>query len=200
MSWIPRAKWRWIGWGLLFIFVAPGLVSCVSMAMNNDRRNDSAGIAPDPQVTQAAVLQVYAAGVYGWRGLVADHTWIAAKPSEASDYTVYQVIGWLQRRGLPVVSIKPGVPDRHWWGSKPRLLLNLQGPGVDELIDRVDAAARTYPYANEYVMWPGPNSNSFTAWIGLEVEELNLDLPWRAIGKGWMEDNYADGLDGYSAE
>ena len=94
MSWIPRAKWRWIGWGLLFIFVAPGLVSCVSMAMNNDRRNDSAGIAPDPQVTQAAVLQVYAAGVYGWRGLVADHTWIAAKPSEASDYTVYQVIGW----------------------------------------------------------------------------------------------------------
>ncbi len=200
MSWIPRAKWRWIGWGLLFIFVAPGLVSCVSMAMNNDRRNDSAGIAPDPQVTQAAVLQVYAAGVYGWRGLVADHTWIAAKPSEASDYTVYQVIGWLQRRGLPVVSIKPGVPDRHWWGSKPRLLLNLQGPGVDELIDRVDAAARTYPYANEYVMWPGPNSNSFTAWIGLEVEELNLDLPWRAIGKGWMEDNYSDGLHGYSAE
>ena len=200
MSWIPRAKWRWIGWGLLFIFVAPGLVSCVSMAMNNDRRNDSAGIAPDPQVTQAAVLQVYAAGVYGWRGLVADHTWIAAKPSEASDYTVYQVIGWLQRRGLPVVSIKPGVPDRHWWGSKPRLLLNLQGPGVDELIDRVDAAARTYPYANEYVMWPGPNSNSFTAWIGLEVEELNLDLPWRAIGKGWMEDNYSDGVHGYSAE
>ncbi|MCZ6657402.1 MAG: DUF3750 domain-containing protein [Gammaproteobacteria bacterium] len=191
MSWIPHPKWRWFGWALLFIFVAPGLVSCVSMAMNNDRRNDSAGIAPDPQFTQAAVLQVYAAGVYGWRGLVADHTWVAAKPSGASDYTVYQVIGWLERRGLPVVSIKPGVPDRHWWGSKPRLLLNLQGPGVDELIDRVDAAARTYPYANEYVMWPGPNSNSFTAWIGLEVEELNLELPWRAIGKGWMEDNYA---------
>lgn len=197
---IPRGKWRWFGWALLILFFAPGLVSCVSMAMNSDRRNDSAGIAPDPHVTEAAVLQVYGAGVYGWRGLVADHTWIATKPSGASHYTVYQVIGWLQRRGLPVVSIKAGIPDRHWWGSKPKLLLDLQGSGVDELIDRVDAAARGYPYANEYVMWPGPNSNSFIAWIALEIPELDLELSWRAIGKGWMEDNYSQAVDGYSAE
>ena len=200
MSRKPRTKRRWIGWVILLVIVGPGLVSCVSMAMNNDRRNDSAGIAPDAQTTQAAVLQVYGAGVYGWRGLVADHTWVATKPTGASHYTVYQVIGWLERRGLPVVSITAGIPDRHWWGSKPKLLLNLQGAGVDTLISRVDAAARSYPYANEYVMWPGRNSNSFTAWIGLEVEELGLELPWRAIGKGWMEDNYSEVVAGHSAE
>ena len=32
-------------------------------------------------------------------------------------------------------------------------------------------------------MWPGPNSNSFTAWIALEVPELGLNLPAKAIGK-----------------
>ena len=99
-----------------------------------------------------------------------------------------------------MVSIKADIPDRHWWGSKPKLLLDLQGPGVSELIERVDAAARSYPYANEYVMWPGPNSNSFIAWIALEVPELDLELSWRAIGKGWMEDNYSEDVGGYSAE
>ncbi len=32
----------------------------------------------------------------------------------------------------------------------------------------------------------GPNSNPFTAWIGLEVPGLNLDLPAKAIGQSWM--------------
>jgi hypothetical protein len=39
-------------------------------------------------------------------------------------------------------------------------------------------------------MWPGPNSNSFTAWVGLEVPELELNLPFSAIGKDWMRKNY----------
>jgi hypothetical protein len=41
-------------------------------------------------------------------------------------------------------------------------------------------------------MWPGPNSNSFTAWIGLEVPGLDLDLPAKAIGKSWMADAYPE--------
>jgi hypothetical protein len=39
-------------------------------------------------------------------------------------------------------------------------------------------------------MWPGPNSNSFTAWIGLEVPGLNLDLPVKAIGQSWMQSEH----------
>ena len=39
-------------------------------------------------------------------------------------------------------------------------------------------------------MWPGPNSNSFTAWIALEVPELGLRLPAKAIGQSWMQQNY----------
>jgi hypothetical protein len=54
---------------------------------------------------------------------------------------------------------------------------------VDELIKRIDEAARDYPYAKEYTLWPGPNSNTFTAWIGRAVPELGIDLPATAIGK-----------------
>ena len=54
---------------------------------------------------------------------------------------------------------------------------------MDELIERIDKAARAYPYAKEYTVWPGPNSNTFTAWIGRAVPEIGIDLPATAIGK-----------------
>jgi hypothetical protein len=57
---------------------------------------------------------------------------------------------------------------------------------VDELIRRIDEAAKSYPYAAEYTLWPGPNSNTFTAWIGRAVPELGIDLPATAIGKDFI--------------
>ena len=42
-----------------------------------------------------------------------------------------------------------------------------------------------YPYKSKYRVWPGPNSNTFTAYIGLAVPELRLDLPSTAVGKDY---------------
>jgi hypothetical protein len=50
----------------------------------------------------------------------------------------------------------------------------------------IDQAARSYPYPAEYRAWPGPNSNTFTAWITRAVPELEADLPATAIGKDWL--------------
>lgn len=148
---------------------------------------EPAGIAPDPAVTREAVLQAYAAPAWGWRGWFAVHTWIAAKRSTESAYTVYEVIGWRQRGGLPVVRIERDAPDRHWFGEKPRLLVDHRGAGVDALIDQVEQAARAYPWPRSYSAFPGPNSNTFIAWIAKEVPALNLDLPFSAIGSGYAE-------------
>jgi hypothetical protein len=148
--------------------------------------------APDPALHPDAVVQVYGADVWGVRGRFAIHTWIAVKGVNAERYTKYQVIGWRQRRGLPVVSISNDDPDGNWFGSEPVLLLDHRGAAAEDLIDGVHAAALSYPFADEYVMWPGPNSNSFTAWIGLEVPGLDLDLPAKAIGKSWMADAYPE--------
>jgi hypothetical protein len=54
------------------------------------------------------------------------------------------------------------------------------------LIERIDKAARAYPYGGEYRAWPGPNSNTFTAWIARAVPELEVDLPATAIGKDYL--------------
>ena len=146
------------------------------------------GIAPDPATTPEAIVQVYGARAWGWRGTFGIHTWIAVKPTGAESYTVYELIGWRLRYSDSAVAIRSRVPDERWFGSAPELLADKRGTGVDALIERIDRAVRDYPYAAEYTMWPGPNSNTFTAWVARAVPELEVDLPPTAIGKDFLGD------------
>ena len=74
-------------------------------------------VAPDPEDHPGAVVQVYGADVWGFRGRFAIHTWIATKDRGASEYRNYQVIGWRLRRNGTAVSISEGDPARPWFGS-----------------------------------------------------------------------------------
>jgi hypothetical protein len=140
---------------------------------------------PDPQVVREAVVQVYGARAMGLKGVFGVHSWIAAKPSNALEWTVYEVIGWRLRWTDSAVVIRTRQPDT-WFGAQGELYAEKRGAGVDDLIRRIDQAARTYPYAGSYTLWPGPNSNTFTAWIGRAVPELEIDLPSTAIGKDYL--------------
>ena len=48
------------------------------------------GLAPDPAVVKAAVVQVYGARAVGAKGLFGVHTWIAVKPTDAPTFTIYE--------------------------------------------------------------------------------------------------------------
>ncbi len=173
---------------LLPVLLLTGLLlsNCTS---GNDWRTasrESAGIAPNPVVTKEAVLQVYGAKAWGWRGLFAIHTWIAAKRTGETSYRVYDVVGWRENRNQPVLRIARDIPDRYWFGEKPRILNEHRGAGVDELIEAIDKAAEAYPWKTTYRVFPGPNSNTFTAWIARQVPKLELKLPFSAIGSGYI--------------
>jgi hypothetical protein len=144
------------------------------------------GIAPDPATTPEAVVQVYAARTVSWRGYFGVHTWIAVKPSNADHFTIHEVIGYRLRRAGTVVVSRVRAPDERWFGAYPQLLRDVRGPGVDALITRIEAAVPRYPYAKSYHAWPGPNSNTFTAFVLREVPELRVDLPPTAIGKDYL--------------
>ena len=148
-----------------------------------ERPRHSAGIAPDPvQYADTAIVQVYSAATYGWRGLVAHHPWIIYKRTGETAFTRYDVIGW---RGSDVIQRNYAIPDGFWYGAQPELLVDHRGEGVDAMIDRVETAIKNYPYANTYLSYPGPNSNTFLAHIGRSVPELKLDLPANSIGKDY---------------
>ncbi len=174
---------------LLPVFILTGLIllnGCAGKDWRSANR-ESAGIAPDPFITNEAVLLVYGARAWGWRGWFAIHTWIAAKRTGETFYTIYDVVGWRGNNGQPVLKITQDIPDRYWYGAKPFELKEHKGKGVDELIASVDKAARTYPWKMTYRAFPGPNSNTFTAWIAKQVPELQLNLPFSAIGSGYEE-------------
>ncbi len=174
----------------VMLFVAISIASLWVTSWALEPEPFGAAQAPDPLDHQEAIIQVYGADVWGFRGNFAIHTWVATKARGASGYQVYQVIGWRLRRGRSVVSIAEGNPARPWFGSPAILLHEIRGVAAEVLIDEVHGAALSYPFDREYKMWPGPNSNSFTAWIGLEVPGLNLDLPVKAIGQSWMQSEH----------
>ncbi|HEV7608402.1 MAG TPA: DUF3750 domain-containing protein [Steroidobacteraceae bacterium] len=153
---------------------------------------ESAGLAPDPARTPEAVIQVYSARAVSWRGWFGVHTWIAVKPSNARAFTVHEVMGWrLARTGTALVT-RNRPADGYWYGNRPELLGDIRGPGVDAIIRRIESAVKEYPYPDRYHVWPGPNSNTFTAFLLRKVPELRVDLPPTAIGKdylGWRSAN-----------
>jgi len=165
------------------------LSSCANDSWRTASR-ESAGIAPDPSTTHEAVLLVYGADTWGWRGWFAIHTWIAIKRTGENAYTVYDVVGWRSNSGQPVMRIAQDIPDRFWYGNKPWVIAERRGARVDELIAAVDKAAHAYPWKSTYKVFPGHNSNTFIAWIAKQVPELKLELPFSAIGSGYV--GYSD--------
>jgi Protein of unknown function (DUF3750) len=180
---------------LLLAFVLPIGISA-AIAQSSDvpwhmKRRDPSGLAPDPATTQEAVIQVYAARTVGWRGALAVHSWISVKPSGAPRYTRYEVIGWGVDSGAPAIRVDRMGPDNYWFGALPQIVLERRGEGVDALIDKLKAAIAAYPYPHFYRTWPGPNSNTFIAYLGRAVPELGLELPANAIGKDFLGEQIA---------
>jgi len=187
MKWWRRRKF-WLTVmpaALLVVILITGLVRH-SMADWRTASMESADIAPDPATHPEAIIQVYSARAYSWRGIFGVHTWIAVKPTNALEFAVYEVIGWRVRRGSPALAISSRPADGRWFDAIPEIIADVRGDGVDEMIQRIDAAARAYPYMDTYAVWPGPNSNTFTAHVARAVPELRLDLPPTAIGKDYL--------------
>jgi hypothetical protein len=172
---------------ILALFVLPVAISIAThtpaAATWYTASREPTGLAPDPALFHAAVVQVYAARAFGWRGALGVHVWVAYKREGAPAYTRYDVTFW---GGPPHVRRNISGPDSEWFGARPDLLVDRRGEGVEKLIDQVEAAVRSYPYDGAYRTWPGPNSNTFVAHIGRSVPELRLDMPSTAIGKDYV--------------
>lgn len=177
--------------GLLLILLAGPAAMALSGRIDLSTRWSQAsrevvGIAPPAATTPEAIVQVYAARTFNWRGAFAIHTWIAVKPEGADSYTVHEVIGWRTMRGGSALATAERAPDRQWYGQDPKILTDIRGAEAAALIPQIEAAVESYPWPDRYEAWPGPNSNTFIAHIGREVPGLRLDLPSTAVGKDYL--------------
>ena len=175
---------------LLALLVLPVLVSACMFGREGgvpwyEARRDPTGLAPDP----AANARGGDPGLCRPRRRLARHRRGAHLDRGeaggcAAQFTRYEVVGFGVAGGAPAVRIDRTGPDNYWFGARPELVLDRRGAGVDALIDKMRAAVDAYPYPHEYRAWPGPNSNTFTAFVARAVPELGLALPSNADRQG----------------
>jgi Protein of unknown function (DUF3750) len=147
---------------------------------------DSAHLAPLPEASPEAIVQIYSARAFNWNGLFSVHTWIATKAKVGKSYTVYQVVGWRKFRGLSPMLVEESIPDRNWFAQTPKIIYETSGESAAKLIPLISQAAKDYPHPKEYRLWPGPNSNTFTASVLRAIPELHVAMPANAVGKDFL--------------
>ena len=152
------------------------------------------GIAPLPADEPRAIVQVYTARAFAWRGYFGIHPWIAVKAANAKNYDVYEVVGFRRAEGIPVVRKSNRAPDSRWFGNDPDIIFDLRGPAAEEMIPKVEAAIASYPYPESYRLWPGPNSNTFVSHVIRHTPGITVELPSHGIGKDWINDGDLFGM------
>ena len=171
---------------LLPLLVSVGFIVSARADHWSRARWDSTGLAPDPDAHPEAVVQVYAARTWGWKGAV-----------RGPFLDRVQAGGCRQLRPLRGGRLGRG-PGRAGRAPQPAPAGRALGRQRSDAAGRAarrprpraipkleDAIAR-YPYPDSYVTWPGPNSNTFVAWLAREVPELRVTLPPTAIGKDFL--------------
>jgi hypothetical protein len=176
------------------LFLAPLIARAALYAAGNGPRSwrdadwSSTGTLPPAGDYKPARVIVFTGKAGAWKGIFAVHSWVVFKPAGASEWTRYDVVGWgnpVRTNGWP--------PDGRWFGNMPVAIADISGPDAEKLIPRIEAAVRGYNFrhAGDYRIWPGPNSNSFTAAILRAVPELGVALPPNAVGRDFRHRPYA---------
>ncbi|NNM74902.1 DUF3750 domain-containing protein [Enterovirga aerilata] len=172
---------------LLVLFILPLATHALWWAARDDLAPDwsradwtSAKILSAAAEHRPALIRIYAARTGRWKGMVAHHSWIVVKEEGASRYTRFDKVGW----GSPVRT-NGWAADARWFGNDPQLVLAIDGAEAERLIPEIRRAVAEYPYAGfgDYRVWPGPNSNTFVAYVVARVPGLRTALPPTALGK-----------------
>ena len=176
------------------LFLAPLLARAALYWMGSDARSwrtadwSSTGTLPKAKDFTPARLIVYSGTTGAWKGIFSVHSWVVFKRANATTWTRHDVVGW----GSPVRT--NGWPaDGRWYGNMPVAIADVSGAEAEAMIPKVEAAVRDYSYRNagDYRIWPGPNSNSFTAAVLRAVPELGATLPPNAVGRDFRDRFYA---------
>ena len=179
---------------ILALFFVPLFARAALYVAGNEPRSwrdadwSSTGLLPPAEDYKPARVVVFTGKAGAWKGIFAVHSWIVIKPAGAREWTRFDVVGWgnpVRTNGWP--------PDGLWYGNRPVAVADISGPEAEKLIPRIEAAVRDYDYRNagDYRIWPGPNSNSFTAAILRAVPEVGVTLPPNAVGRDFRSRPYA---------
>ncbi|WP_337955772.1 DUF3750 domain-containing protein [Fulvimarina manganoxydans] len=182
----------------LLVFVLPAAVSAGLWLVGDHPRSwraadwTSAHLLPPASELREPALYILAARTGGLKGAVSEHSWIVMKDAGRQSYERFDKAGW----GEPIKT-NNWAPDARWYSNEPYVVAEFHGEAAETLIPRVKAAIAAYPYSHrgDYQIFPGPNSNSFVAYVMREVRGLGAFLPPAAVGRDYPVDGSLFALD-----
>lgn len=150
----------------------------------------SSGVLPKISGGAEARVYILAARTGRWKSIFAEHLSIVLKRAGEPAWTRYEVVGW----GNPVRR-NAYVADAFWYGNRPYIVAEIDGAAAEALIPRIETAIAAYPYRGRgtYTVWPGPNSNTFVAWVVRHTDGFAAELPPAAVGKDYLGDGLEAG-------
>ena len=77
-------------------------------------------------------------------------------------------------------------PDDGVGGGPAVLHAEWQGDVALQIYSIIKKSQGAYPHCHSYLPWPGPNSNTFVAWV-LREAGVAFALPWKAIGRNYLK-------------
>lgn len=116
-------------------------------------------------------------------GAIAVHYWFVAFDARENTWSRWEV--WQEANVAPTSwghiqkDLMP--PDSGVGGSSYRTGMEWRGQQAAKIVE-VLRRPLDYPYRNSYRAWPGPNSNTYPAWV-LRKAEIPVALDPKAIGK-----------------
>src|SRR5262245_26057273 len=113
----------------------------------------------------ACVVQLRCASLPSILGLIVDHYWfvVIEEASRRHRWEVWQKSN-AGGRSIGHVHCDLKNPDAGVGGGPARIAKEWSGADASRL-RRVIEQSRQYPYCHRYHYWPGPNSNTFAAWV-----------------------------------
>jgi hypothetical protein len=75
-------------------------------------------------------------------------------------------------------------PEDSVGGGPSRLAMTWEGDEAHRILEVLNRV-ETYPACQRYHYWPGPNSNTFVAWV-LREARIDYALDPRGIGKNYL--------------
>ncbi|WP_442510994.1 DUF3750 domain-containing protein [Novipirellula sp. SH528] len=114
-----------------------------------------------------------------WIGRFAEHHWfVVSRPGSRDRWEVWQTpnecdTSWqyLHCNLLP--------PEAGVGNGAGRMITRWNGEEGASLATRIESTPDTYPWRNQYRVFPGPNSNTYVQWVLGSLYTLG----WRGIGR-----------------
>lgn len=174
---------RWVG-GVFYLCTV--LFSVLMVGCCSGQAPDQAQFAPLSGLADSnqALIRVYGAPIPLLAPL-AIHTWFVTKQAEEDTFHRWEV--WQFSGGDHGHVHKDFLSPTEGLGAGgPFIIGQVIGGEAESIVAFVERESPQYPYRHTYVLFPGPNSNTYTRWV-LQSSGWDLDLPTCALGAGWQD-------------